>query len=384
MHNQVDTIPNAKSEAAPAADELRVLIAAGGTGGHVYPAIAIADALTALNADITIKFVGTSDRMEADAVPAAGYRFLSIWISGFHRRFTLKNLLFPVKLAVSMVQSMQIISAFKPDAVVCCGGFVTGPVGRMAAMKNIPLFLQEQNSYPGLTNRMLAKHAGLIFTAFKEADDYLPAAKTRLRGNPTRQSLLEADISESYRHFNFHESRRTLLVLGGSGGARTINEAVEANLQTLHDELGLQIIWQCGKKYRKDIDASLQSNAFENLRLFDFLHYMDKAYAAADLVVSRAGALSCSELALTSNASILIPSPNVAGNHQAKNAASMADNGAAEIIEDDRAVGQLAGTVKATMFDEEKLKAMRGAAGELATPHAAEQIAKEILEYTSE
>lgn len=384
MHNQVETITKPKAETVATATDFRVLIAAGGTGGHVYPAIAIADALSELRANITIKFVGTADRMEARAVPAAGYDFVSIWVTGFHRRLTLKNLLFPVRLVVSLMQSMRIISKFKPDAVVCCGGFVTGPVGRMAALMNISLFLQEQNSFPGVTNRMLAKHAALIFTAFEDAAKYLPKEKIKQLGNPTRKSLTEVEVSRAYDHFNFKPDKKTLLVLGGSGGARTINKAVEKNLKTLHDELGLQIIWQCGKSYFETVDASLQADAYENLRLFDFLHHMPEAYAVADLVVSRAGALSCSELALTQNASILVPSPNVAGDHQTKNAESMASEGAAEILKDDEAVEKLAEVVQTYIFDTEKLQAMRHAAFALAKPHAADEIAKEILESNNE
>lgn len=380
MHSQVETIPKPKTKAVAYTGGLRVLIAAGGTGGHVYPAIAIADALMEIRENIVIKFVGTADRMEAEAVPAAGYDFVSIWITGFHRRLTLKNLLFPVRLVVSLMQSMRIISKFKPDAVICCGGFVTGPVGRMAAMMGASLFLQEQNSYPGVTNRLLAKRAELIFTAFKEAEDYLPAEKVRLLGNPTRKSLTAINITEAYRHFNFQSDKKTLIVLGGSGGARTINEAVEKNLQTLHDEFGLQIIWQCGKNYSEGIDATLQADAYKNLRMFSFLHYMPEAYALADLVVSRAGALSCSELALTRNASILVPSPNVAGDHQTKNARSMADEGAAEILKDDEVVEQLSEMVKTFLFDDKRLEEMRLSASKLARPNAAEEIAKEILE----
>ncbi len=384
MHSEVQTIAKPQKEAVAETAGLRVLIAAGGTGGHVYPAIAIADALKELQANITIRFVGTKDRMEAEAVPKAGYDFVSIWISGFHRRMTTKNLLFPVRLIVSLVQSMRIISSFKPHVTICCGGYVTGPVGWAAAKQNIPLFLQEQNSYPGVTNRMLAKHAKIIFTAFKEADQYLPSEKTLLAGNPTRKSLTEVDSTAAYSHFEFQKSKRTLLVLGGSGGAKTINEAIEKNLKTLHDDLGLQIIWQCGKSYFDGIDAKLQTETYENLRLFDYLHSMPEAYEVADLVISRAGALSCSELALTGKPSILIPSPNVAGDHQTKNAQSMADGGAAEILKDDEAVERLPELVKTFIFDNQKLKKMREAALNLSRPYAAEEIAKTILESINE
>ncbi len=384
MHSDVETIPKPQTEAVEGLTDSRVLIAAGGTGGHVYPAIAIADALKAMEEDVTIKFVGTADRLEAEAVPAAGYDFVSIKISGFHRRFTLKNLLFPFRLIAGLVQSIRIVSKFKPDAAICCGGYVAGPVGWAAAKKGVPLFLQEQNSYPGVTNRMLAKHAEVIFTAFKEAERYFPIKKVQLKGNPTRASLTDVDAVAAYNHFKFQKDKPVLLILGGSGGAKTINEAAQKNLKTLHDDLGLQIIWQCGKSYFKGIDAKLQADAYENLRLFDYLYEMPEAYCVADLVISRAGALSCSELALTGNASILMPSPNVAGGHQTKNAESLASGGATVILKDDEAVERLANLVKAFIFDEEKLNEMRKAACELSRPFAAEEIAQEVLESIAE
>ncbi len=384
MHNETQTITNSKTSFAAEVSGLRILIAAGGTGGHVYPAIAIADALKEIQENISIKFVGTKDRMEWQAVPRAGYEIMSIWISGFHRRFTAKNLLFPVRLMISLVQSMQIISSFKPDAMICCGGYAAGPIGWVAAKKKIPLFIQEQNSYPGVTNRMLASKAEIIFTAFKQADQYLPVNKTVMAGNPTRKSLTEVNKTQAYRHFDFNKELPTLLILGGSGGARTINEAAIESLQKLHNYYQLQIIWQCGKNYYKEVQAKLNLDKYENLRLFDFLHHMPEAYTVTDLVVSRAGALSCSELALTGTPSILIPSPNVAGDHQAKNAKAMADGNAAEILNDDQAIDQLQEQVKNLIFDQKHLKAMRDAALKLARPYAAEQIAKTILGFIDE
>ncbi|HKL18260.1 MAG TPA: undecaprenyldiphospho-muramoylpentapeptide beta-N-acetylglucosaminyltransferase [Halalkalibaculum sp.] len=361
----------------------RVLIAAGGTGGHVYPAIAIADALKEVHAETEILFIGTKDHMEWDAVPKAGYDIKSIWISGFHRRFTLKNILFPVKLGSSLVQSWAILSQFEPDVVVSCGGFASGPVGWVASKKDIPLVLQEQNSYPGVTNRLLAKKAGKIFTAFKHADRYLPPEKTEMAGNPTRKNLVEVDKEAAYREFGFDSNEKTLLVLGGSGGARSINEAMAANIEKLHNEMNLQIIWQCGSRYYDELHIQLHTDDYEDLRLVDFLHNMPEAYAVADLVVSRAGALSCSELALTGKPSILIPSPNVAGDHQSKNARSMVDEGAAAILDDSEAGDALAQLVEKLIFDQQKLKEMQQAALKLARPDAAGEIAREILEIAN-
>lgn len=379
MHSTTKDISSPGAPATPAMSSLRVLIAAGGTGGHVYPAIAIAEAIKELHEDAEILFVGTKDHMEWDVVPKAGFDIKSIWISGFHRRLTLKNLLFPVKLGSSMLQSWGIISTFDPQVVIACGGYVSGPVGWVAAKKGIPLVLQEQNSFPGVTTRMLAKHAKKIFTAFKDADHHLPAEKTLIAGNPTRKTLTAADKQEALDNFGFSPRKKTLLVLGGSGGAKTINEAMAANIDKLHNGLGLQIIWQCGARYFDELHMELHTDDYEHLRLVDFLHNMPHAYAVADLVVSRAGALSCSELALTGKPSVLIPSPNVAGDHQTKNARSMVEEGAAELLEDRDATDLLPGLVDSLISNQQKLQQMQKAALKMARPDAANEIAEEIL-----
>ncbi len=384
MHSTTKDISSQIGPATSAMSSPRVLIAAGGTGGHVYPAIAIADALKDAEPETEVLFVGTKDHMEWDAVPKAGYDIKNIWISGFHRRFTLKNILFPIKLSSSLVQSWGIISQFKPDAVVSCGGFASGPVGWVAAKKKIPLLLQEQNSFPGVTNRLLARYATKIFTAFKDADRHLPPEKTEVAGNPTRKNLTRVNEDQAYKEFGFTDEKKSLLVLGGSGGAKTINEAMAANIDTLHNDYDLQIIWQCGARYFDELHMELHTDDYENLRLVDFLHNMPEAYAVADLVVSRAGALSCSELALTGKPSILIPSPNVAGDHQTKNARSMVEEGAAELLNDHDARETLSQLVKQLIFDQDKLKEMQKAALKLARPDAAKEIAKEIIEIAKE
>ncbi|MFH5833916.1 undecaprenyldiphospho-muramoylpentapeptide beta-N-acetylglucosaminyltransferase [Halalkalibaculum sp. DA384] len=379
MRSRSKNISSTTTPAPGAAGRPRILIAAGGTGGHVYPAIAIADALKAARPEAEILFAGTRDHMEWHAVPEAGYDIRSIWISGFHRRLTLKNLLFPVKLLTSLVQSYRIISNFKPNIVVSCGGYVAGPVGWVAVKRGLPLVIQEQNSYPGVTNRLLGKKAEHIFTAFEEANSYFPENKTTVAGNPTRSELADADAASAYQAFGFKADKRTLLVLGGSGGARAINEAMAANIDTLHNSQELQVIWQCGRSYYDKYRNQVNAGELQNLRLKDFLNNMDQAYAVADLVVSRAGALSCSELALTGKASILVPSPHVAGDHQTKNARSMADEGAAVLLKDSKLQETLAALVAKLMNDQERLKAMQKAALKLARPHAARDIATEIL-----
>lgn len=384
MHSSTKDISSQDAPATSAMSSPRVLIAAGGTGGHVYPAIAIADALKETYAGTEVLFVGTKDHLEWEAVPKAGYDIKSIWISGFHRRLTLKNIAFPVKLASSLVQSFGIISKFKPQVTVACGGYASGPVGWVSAKRNIPLVLQEQNSFPGVTTRILSKHAEKIFTAFKDADNYLPAGKTELAGNPTRKTLTRVDKNKAYKNFGFSADKQTLLVLGGSGGAKAINEAMAAHIEKLHNDLDLQIIWQCGARYYDELHMQLHTDNYDNLRLVDFLHNMPEAYAVANLVVSRAGALSCSELALTGKPSILVPSPNVAGDHQTKNARSMVEEGAAELLKDAEAKQTLSQLVRTLIFDQQKLNEMQQAALKLARPDAARQIAKEILEIAKE
>lgn len=379
MHNTAKDISSTAEPASAAMSVPRVLVATGGTGGHVYPAIAIADAVRKQRPKAKILFVGTKDHMEWHAVPEAGYNIKSIWISGFHRRLTLKNLLFPVKLSASIAQSFRLIGQFDPDVVISCGGYVSGPVGWVAAKRDVPLVLQEQNSYPGVTNRLLAKHAAVIFTAFEDADRYFPEDKTKVAGNPTRSELTEVNPGAAYEAFNFDPNKKTLLVLGGSGGARTINEAMAAHITKLHDDYALQIIWQCGRSYYDIYRSQIDLKQLPNLRLKDFLRNMDEAYAVADLVVSRAGALSCSELALTGKPSILVPSPNVAGDHQTKNARSMSDEGAAELVKDSALKDTLVTLVDQIINDKQRLNAMREAALKLARPEAAQNIATEIL-----
>lgn len=384
MHSDTRNISSQDGPVPAAISHPRVLIAAGGTGGHVYPAIAIADAIRSVKPESELLFVGTRNHMEWDTVPQAGYDIVNIWISGFHRRWTLKNLFFPFKLATSLVQSFRILGDFSPQAVVSCGGYVAGPIGWTAARRGIPLVIQEQNSFPGVTNRLLARDAEVIFTAFEDADRWLPEGKTRLTGNPTRAKLRQADREEALAHFDFEGSRPVLLVLGGSGGARTINEAMKAHIEELHDRLDLQIIWQCGSQYFDELRRAITPGQYPRLRLTDYLHHMPEAYGAADLVVSRAGALSCSELALTGKPSILVPSPNVAGDHQARNARSMSEGGAAVVLEDEKARETLGTLVRKLIANEEKLRRMNRSALKMARPDAAETIAREIIQLTEQ
>ncbi len=354
----------------------KILIAAGGTGGHVYPAISIADALKAQENNAEILFVGTKDHMEWIAVPKAGYKILNVWISGLQRRLTLKNLLFPVKLLTSLVQSLRILSDFKPQVVVSCGGYVAGPIGWIAAKRGLKVVIQEQNSFPGVTNRMLAKFASVIFTAFKEAEKYFPSDKVTLSGNPTRNTLDKVSRESGLKAFSFDDKKPVLMIMGGSLGARSINDAVQANISSFK---GIQVIWQCGSRYFDTLSTEVDLESNTNIRLLAFIENMPEAYAASDLIISRAGASSCSELMMTGKPSVLIPSPNVAGDHQTQNAQSMVHAGASVLLKDDEARDALPGLVHELIHNAEKLKKMNKAALSLAKPHAAEEIAKEIL-----
>lgn len=360
-------------------DPLRVMIAAGGTGGHVFPAIAIADALRELRPETQVTFVGTKDKLEWHAVPKAGYPIRNIWISGFHRRITAQNLLFPVKLVTSLWQSWRIVGEVKPDVFVSCGGYVAGPAGWVCARRGVPIVIQEQNSFPGVTNRMLAKHAHVIYTAFQQADRWLPTGRTKLVGNPTRKSLRGMDRNQAFKLMGFEPGRKTLLVIGGSGGARSINEAMARHIGSLHDEMGLQVIWQAGTRYVDAMRAQVKPEQYPRLILTDFLDNMPAAYAVADLVVSRAGASSCAELMLTGKACVLIPSPNVAGDHQMKNAQALEATGAAAVLPDAEAHSALADTVAKLITDPAKLESMATNIAALAAPDAAKTIAADIF-----
>lgn len=354
----------------------RILIAAGGTGGHVYPAIAIADALKAENPNTEILFVGTKNHMEWTAVPKAGYAIKNVWISGFQRRLTFKNLLFPVKLFTSLLQSFNIVSTFKPHVMVSCGGYVAGPVGWAAAKKSVDLVIQEQNSFPGVTNRMLAKFAKIIFTAFDEAKNYFTESNIQLVGNPSRSTLTKVSKADGLKAFNFTDDKRVLLAMGGSGGAKTINTTIFKNLEMLKQ---FQVIWQCGSRYYDELTTQFDTEKHPNIKLMPYIENMPEAYAAADVVMSRAGASSCAELLLTGKPSILVPSPNVAGDHQTKNAESMVEIGASILLKDNEASEKLNEILVPLFEDSKKIEKMSDSAIRNAKPDAAQKIAQEIL-----
>ena len=355
----------------------RILFAGGGTGGHVYPAIAIADAVRSIEPRAAIAFAGTKERMEWEAVPRAGYAIHPITVSGFQRTLTLRNVLFPFRLMKGFAQSWSLIGNFDPDVVVGTGGYVSGPVLLAASLRGRPVVVQEQNAYAGVTNRLLAKRVSQIHTAFPEANRYFPQDKTILSGNPTRKDLLRASRSEGRAYYEIPESTKVLLVFGGSLGSFAINQAVERHLQALLAEESLHLIWQTGAKYYDAVVGRVQPHP--KLRLLKYIDRMDLAYAAADVALCRAGAITCSELMVTGTPAILVPSPNVAEDHQTKNAKSMADAEAAVLLPEARLEDRLLEEVRALLGDEYRRKRMAEAARALARPNAAEDIARHVL-----
>ncbi len=354
---------------------LRVILSGGGTGGHIYPAIAIADEIKRRHPDAEILFVGAKDRMEMEKVPQAGYEIEGLWISGVDRSFSLKNFIFPFKLMSSLSKSRKIIKKFKPDIVIGTGGFASGPLLRVAISKGIPTLIQEQNSLPGITNRILAKYADTICAAYEKVKNVFPAEKTIITGNPVRQDLLKVDAlrEEAIKHFNLSKEKKTLLVLGGSLGARRINKLIEAELKKFKDE-NVQLIWQIGKLYYNEY----KKYESEPIRTKEFINRMDLAYAAADIIISRAGAGSVSELCIVGKPVLFIPSPNVAENHQAKNAMAVTEHDAALMITEDELTERFEPCFFSLINDEKRLNRFATNIKNLALPNATSDIVDEV------
>ncbi|GAB1404033.1 undecaprenyldiphospho-muramoylpentapeptide beta-N-acetylglucosaminyltransferase [Lentimicrobium sp.] len=361
--------------------ETRIIISGGGTGGHIFPAIAIADSIKKASPHAEILFVGALGRMEMEKVPAAGYDIEPLWISGLQRRLTWKNLLFPVKLLHSSVRARKIIRRFQPQAVVGVGGYASGPTVKAAAAMGIPTILQEQNSYPGITNKMLAKKAEKICVAYPGMEKYFSKNKLIITGNPVRSSIINATAkkTEAIDFFNLQNNRITLLVVGGSLGARTINESIHSGLKRLSDA-GIQLIWQTGNTYAPLAEAAVRPFEQSGIRTFNFIARMDLAYAAADIVISRAGALAISELCATARPSILVPSPNVAEDHQTKNAMALVKEKAALMVKDKDAADNLITQVLKLAADAAARLELSENISKMAHPDAAFQIARVVLD----
>ena len=360
--------------------ELRVIISGGGTGGHIFPAVSIANAVKALRPDAKILFVGALGRMEMQRVPAAGYEIKGLPICGFDRKNLLKNFKVLYKIWKSQRMAKQIIKDFQPQVAVGVGGYASGPTLNKAAAMGIPCLIQEQNSYAGVTNKLLAKKAEKICVAYEGMERFFPAEKIILTGNPVRQALLDTTISreDAIKSFGLDPTKKTILLVGGSLGARTINESVLQHLD-LVKSTDVQFIWQTGKYYSAAIAEQLKGQDIPNLKVTDFISDMGAAYKAADLVISRAGASSISEFCLIGKPVILVPSPNVAEDHQTKNALALSTRDAAIYVKDAEAPATLLELAIKTVNDEAKLKSLSENVLKLALPDSAEIIAKEVI-----
>lgn len=359
---------------------IKIIISGGGTGGHIYPAISIGNALKAKIKDVDILFVGAEGKMEMEKVPAAGYKIVGLPIRGFQRSFSLDNMKFFFRLFASLRKARSIVKDFQPDAVVGVGGYASGPLLRVASKLGVPALIQEQNSYPGVTNRLLAKKARKICVAYTGLERFFPSEKIIMTGNPVRKDLLEGreNYADAYTYFNLDPKKKTILIVGGSLGARTINQSVLRKLQTIKQS-DIQIIWQTGKYYFLEAKELTGEYDLPNLKVFDFLSRMDLAYACADLVISRAGAGTISELCLVGKPSILVPSPNVAEDHQTKNALALVDRQAAIMVKDSEAVNELIDRAISVLGQEDSLRSLSNNIKEMAVVDSAERIADEIL-----
>jgi UDP-N-acetylglucosamine--N-acetylmuramyl-(pentapeptide) pyrophosphoryl-undecaprenol N-acetylglucosamine transferase len=355
----------------------RIIISGGGTGGHVFPAIAIADAIKAKYPNSEILFVGAKGKLEITKVPEAGYKIVALNITGLQRSLSPRNLMFPFKLIGSLLKAFNIVKKFKPDLAIGVGGYASGPTLMVCSMLGIPTFLQEQNSYPGITNKLLAKKATKIYVAYQNMQRFFENEKIVLSGNPIRKEIeaIAPDNPKAHQHFDLDSSRTTILIIGGSLGARTINESVALSYQKWIDQ-GLQIIWQTGKSYTESITEAMKQT--KGLYVTPFIRQMNLAYAAADLVVSRAGAISVSELCVVGKPTIFIPSPNVSEDHQTKNAMALVNENASLCIKDSEARETLGDKVLELINEPNQLNELSIKIKSLAKFQAAENIVDNI------
>lgn len=354
----------------------RVIISGGGTGGHIFPALAIANEIRKRNPGAAILFVGAEGKMEMERVPAAGYNIVGLPIVGLQRKWTLKNLALPFKLLKSMRKAKKIVRNFKPQVVIGVGGYASGPTLRVAQRLRIPTVIQEQNSYPGKTNRFLAKNVAAVCTAYENLENIFPPKTIRLTGNPVRAELTDIKMSreDAFSYFpDLDPSKKTILIIGGSLGARTLNHSVLNGIENIQ-KAGVQVLWQCGNYYFETMKAELIARNAAGIDLRAFIGNMDAAYALADVVISRAGALSISELCLVGKPAILVPSPNVSEDHQTKNAMALVKNQAALLIKDADAPEMLIGRAIHLLSSEEEKSMLSIAIRRMAKPRATEDI----------
>lgn len=364
---------------------MRILISGGGTGGHIFPAIAIADTIKSLQPDAEFLFIGAEGKIEMEKVPKAGYPIEGLWISGFHRELTLRNLAFPFKLISSLLKARRLVRSFRPDAVVGVGGYASGPTLRVASKMGIPCLIQEQNSYAGVTNRLLAPTVQKICVAYDRMERYFPKEKLTLTGNPVRAAIREshATKNEGIKHFKLDPNKKTILMFGGSLGARSMNQAMAAQKELLEQHADVQLIWQVGKLYLEQYQQHPMAQ-LSQVTMVPFIDRMDLAYAAADVVIGRAGALTISELCLVGKPVVLIPSPNVAEDHQTKNAKSLADKDAAILLPDKQAKEEILKLPLSLLADPEKAQQLGTNILKLAKPDAAQHIAEQVLKLAKQ
>lgn len=356
--------------------QYKIILSGGGTGGHIYPAIAIANELKQRYPNAEFLFVGAKDKMEMEKVPQAGYQIKGLWISGIQRRLTVKNLMFPFKLISSLWEARKIVKQFKPDVAIGTGGFASGPLLQVAAGKGVPSLIQEQNSFPGITNKLLAKKVDRICVAYEGLERFFPKAKIVKTGNPVRQDLLDIDqkTAEAKAFFELEANKPTLLVLGGSLGARRVNQLIEKELDFFQTH-NVQVIWQCGKLY---YDQYKLNGHTKNIQVHAFINRMDLAYAAADVIISRAGASSVSELCIVGKPTIFIPSPNVAEDHQTKNALAITEQDAAILIKESDLDVDFENKFAQLINSKEHQEALGGNIKKLALENATKDIADEV------
>ena len=352
----------------------KIIISGGGTGGHLFPALAIAEELKVRFKDVEILFVGSLGRVEMTKVPAAGYNIIGLWVDGFQRSFSLKNLMFPIKLFFSLIKSLFILMMNKPIIVVGTGGYASGPLIFVANLLKIPSLIQEQNSYPGITNKILSRSVDKIAVAYEGLDRYFPGEKIVFTGNPIRKSIetCRIDALKAKKHFELNPNKLTLVVLGGSLGAKRINNLIAEKLDWFLS-LEIQIIWQCGSLYYE----KYKELSCDEVKILAFVNEMDQLYASADFIISRAGAATLSELSCVGKPAILIPSPNVAENHQFHNAMAFANRNAAEVVTEKNLNMQFEGSFM-TLLDEEKQKEFIQNLRQFAKPDAAKEIVNHI------
>lgn len=360
----------------------KVIISGGGTGGHIFPALSIANALKEIDSEIDILFVGAIGRMEMERVPAAGYPIKGLPVAGLKRSLSLSNLALPIKLWKSIRGASKIIKEFNPDVAVGVGGYASAPLLWSAGRKGIPYLIQEQNSYAGLTNKLLGKKASKVCVAYDNMDRFFPADRIILTGNPIRKEINKVtaeDRAEGIKFYNLDPEKKTIFLVGGSLGCGTLNKTMKSWIESGTIDNNCQIIWQTGKYYKSDIDEFMKDREIPNVQYHDFIKRMDLAYAAADVIVSRAGAGTISELCVTCKATIFVPSPNVTEDHQTHNAMALVNKNAAMIVKDDEAVEKLPGTIMELVNNPSKIAELEKNIELLGKKDAAQVIANEVL-----